>query len=231
MKTKVFIICRDRLEPLQQLLEWVSDQDVYLVDNASTYGPMKKFLKEMHDSGPHRVYYANHNYGHTSPWKCKLVPRNERYVVTDPDVVPDENCPRDFLKTMHEILDAAPDLQKVGFGLRIDDLPDHYIGKESVIKHENGFWGCRRDVLGIEGHEVPIDTTFALHREGVRLPEYCSPSTDIWPALRLGFPFVARHLPWYNDSANPSQEDMYYKNHANRRITNWLADEVSDSHK
>ncbi len=224
---KIFIIMRDRLEPVKKLLPWLEGHEIIFVDNLSTYKPLLAFYAE---NPQYTVHFTNKNNGHTSPWDFGYVPKDEKYVVTDPDVVPDENCPKDFLEVMSNILDAAPDIQKVGFGLRIDDLPDHYIGKQSVIKHETGFWGCRRDVLGYEGHEVPIDTTFAMYKEGAYVRRFCSP-TEIFPALRLGTPYVAQHLAWYSDSKNPSKEEQYYKVRANRKIANWLADSVSESHK
>lgn len=225
---KIFIIMRDRLEPLLQLLPWIEGNEIILVDNDSKYKKLLEFYKE----NPYnlKIIRTGKNFAHRSPWLMKLVPTTERYVVTDPDVIPDPDCPRDFLDVMNAILDEAPDIQKVGFGLRIDNLPDHYALKENVIKWETGLWGCRRDVLGYEGHEVPIDTTFALYREGTTIGNYSSP-TEIFPALRLGPPYVARHLPWYSDSANPTREDVYYKTRANKQIANWLFDDVSSSHK
>lgn len=226
---KIFIICRDRLEPLLQLLPWIEGNEIYLVDNDSKYKPLLKFYEE--NSDKYNVINTGKNFAHRSPWILNLVPKDERYVVTDPDVVPDKDCPKDFLKVMSDILDAAPDVQKVGFGLRIDDLPDHYAHKESIIKHERGFWGCRRDILGYEGHEVPIDTTFAMYREGINIGRYGSPATDVWPAIRLGMPYVAQHLAWYVDSSKPTKEDVFYKARANKQIANWLFDSVSESHK
>jgi len=225
--TKIFIICRDRLEPLQQLLPWIEDgNEIILVDNESKYKPLLAF----YDETKHKVIYTGKNFAHRSPWVHKLVPTDERYVVTDPDVIPDKDCPRDFLDVMHRILDAEQDIQKVGFGLRIDDLPDHYLGKQSVIDHERGFWGCRRDVIGLQGHEVPIDTTFALYREGATIGQHSSP-TEVWPAIRLGPPYVAQHLAWYSDSMHPSREDVFYKARANKKVSNWLFDDVSSSHR
>jgi hypothetical protein len=224
---KIFIIMRDRLEPVLKLLPWLEGHEVHYVDNQSTYKPLLRFYETQDQSLVHRI---GRNHGHTSPWDFHLVPENEKYIVTDPDVVPDPSCPKDFIQVMIDILDAEPDLQKVGFGLRIDDLPDHYTGKQSAINHERGFWGCRRDVLGYQGHEVPIDTTFAMYREGALVRKFCSP-TDTFPALRLGPPYVAQHLAWYADSENPTEEEVYYKANANPKISNWLYDKVSESHK
>lgn len=223
---KIFIIMRDRLAPVLKLLPWIEDvHEIVFLDNNSVYPP----LLEFYENTPHRVIRFRDNVGHLAPWTHRVTPDSERYVVTDPDVVPDPQCPPDFMKVMEDVLDAAPDIQKVGFGLRIDDLPDHYARKPDVINWERGLWGCRRDVLGYEGHEVPIDTTFAMYREGVTIKLYCSP-TEAFPALRLGPPYVAQHLAWYSDSKNPTDEEKFYKTRANRQIANWLFDDASETH-
>ena len=51
-----------------------------------------------------------------------LVPRSERYIVTDCDVIPDESCPFDWVETLEFLLDKHPNRVKIGLGLRTDDL-------------------------------------------------------------------------------------------------------------
>jgi hypothetical protein len=46
------------------------------------------------------------------------------YVVTDSDIVPNKNCPSDFLLHFKTILDKHYSLSKVGFSLKIDDIPN-----------------------------------------------------------------------------------------------------------
>jgi len=48
---------------------------------------------------------------------------DERYVVTDPDVVPAEGCPQDWLAYLGKILDES-DSPKAGLGLRTDNIPE-----------------------------------------------------------------------------------------------------------
>lgn len=221
---RVFIICRDRLSGIEKLLPWVDHMDVTFVDNASTYPPLLEFYAHTH----HKVYRSDSNRGHRAPWIYGLTPAWERYIVTDPDVIPDDDCPADWCTVMQTVLKESG-AKKVGFGLRIDDIPDHYAAKEQVLKWEGPLWGCREDVAGYKAHAVPIDTTFAMYAEGTRCGEFESPS-DIWPAYRLGEPYVARHLPWYSDSANPTEEDVYYREHAEPSIVNWTFDRASSSH-
>ena len=131
------------------------------------------------------------------------------YVVTDPDIVPDEGCPLDAVEHFAEILAAHPEVHRVGFGLRIDDLPDHYAPKVDVIAWESPFWE-KEIAPGL--YSAPIDTTFALARV---------PRPTSMPSIRTGPPYVARHLPWYDNTAEPSEELLYYREHGDRALTHW----------
>ncbi len=208
----IFITCRDRLTPLLRLVSWLEKsgaQRICLVDNASTYEP----LLEYYERCPHVVVRLPENLGQLSPWLSNTINTHalgENYVVTDPDVVPDSACPRDAVDHFRRVLDRFPDISKVGFGLRIDDLPRRYQLRRQVQAWESQFW-CDKAAPGL--YRAPIDTTFALYREH-------TPAT-MGPALRTGWPYVARHLPWYADSAHPDQEEQYYMAHARSDVTSW----------
>ena len=45
-------------------------------------------------------------------------------------------------------------------------------------------------------------------------------------ALRTGLPYVARHVPWYQDPANLTEDDIYYRDHADATISNWDRDQL-----
>ena len=131
----IIINVRDRLSHLQQLLEWLDNvgyHDIWLCDNDSTYEPMVKFLANT----SHRVVYNHRNLGHRAPWLSGLVAElgaDTPFVVTDPDVVPCETCPHDALDYFAETLRIHHDLDKVGFSLRLDDLPVHFAHRDEVI--------------------------------------------------------------------------------------------------
>ena len=213
----VIINVRDRLDPLRQLVEWLQaagQQELYLLDNASTYPPLLEWL----DQTRHTVVRSERNFGHRGPWLSGLVPRlghDRCFVVTDPDVVPDEDCPLDALQHFRALFDEVPIVDKVGFGLRIDDLPDHNEHKAQIIAWEHRFW--EREVVP-DAYGAAIDTTFALYRPG-RGHWYLN-------SLRTGPPYVARHLSWYIDSANLSEEQRYYRQHADPLTSNWDLEEV-----
>jgi len=216
----VIITVRDRLTCLQQLLNWlesVGQNEIWLCDNASTYPPLVEFLK----STKYNVVRNGYNLGHRAPWLSGLVPElgHDRYfIISDPDILPDENTPLDVFELFEETLRKNPKLDKVGFSLRIDDLPDHYVHKQAVITWESQFW---RDKLPSGFYSAPIDTTFAMHRPGVGHLNSNS--------LRSAPPYTARHLPWYYDLSKPTAEDDYYNQHADKLITNWNTDKLPAS--
>jgi hypothetical protein len=125
-------------------------------------------------------------------------------------VVPDEETPADALEYLAELLFRYADVDKVGFGLRIDDLPERYRFRSEVIAWESQFW---EEELEPGVYRADIDTTFALYRPSVRGPSM--------RALRTGPPYVARHLPWYQDSHHLSEEDRYYRDHVLAGVSNW----------
>ncbi|GGF51839.1 hypothetical protein GCM10011519_27340 [Marmoricola endophyticus] len=208
----VFVVCRDRVSSLLRLLGWLDDEgmtNIVLVDNASTYPPLLRFYERTH----HRVVRLGANLGHHAAWDAGLVDSvagRKPYVVTDPDVVPEEAA-HGAVRTFIRLLNRHPTYVKVGFGLRIDDLPDQYAGKQDVLDWEASAW---QHAIGPEVFHAPIDTTFAVYRPSVRAP-------TLGPAIRTGGRLVARHEPWYVDSARLDEEERYYRDHARADVTTW----------
>lgn len=209
----IFIICRDRVTYLSQLVDWLEKaghERIHLMDNDSTYQP----LLDYYEKSPHTVVRLGGNTGHNGLWTMGLMKEykqeDEYFVVSDPDVIPSEDCPDDAVDYFRHILDNHDTRTKVGFGLRIDDIPDHYRFKQNVIDYETHFWHYGP---GMGLHFAPIDTTFALYRPGS--------TQDISFSCRTGFPYVARHMSWYIDSNNVPEEEEYYIANAHPRINTW----------
>lgn len=213
----ILINCRDRVADLRRLVEWLEragQHRILFIDNDSTYPPLLDFYRR----SPYEVVRLGHNLGHMAPWTsglAALIARGEPYVVTDPDVVPSEECPLDALTHFHSILERYPAAPKVGFGLKVDDLPDHYEHKDRVHRWESQFW---QDLAEPGVYRAKLDTTFALYRPSAR------PGID--GALRTGPPYVARHMPWYEDSQSLSEETRYYRSRAAPGVTTWSGKEL-----
>jgi hypothetical protein len=152
--------------------------------------------------------------GHLALWKSALWNeiKSKYYVYTDPDVVPAANCPADMPAYLLRQLEKYSSIEKIGLGLKIDDLPDHYSNKQKVVAWESKYW--KNEVApGIYNSEV--DTTFALYRP------FTDGKTWVAPAYRTGEPYVAHHMPWYENSADPGEENLYYVAHSKQGSSHW----------
>lgn len=211
-----FLIVRDRLTPLLELIDWLERagfDEIWLIDNDSTYPPLLHYLA----STSHQVVRTGRNLGHRSPWLSGTVQRRahgRNFVVSDPDVIPDPDCPLDAVEHFGLLLERYPEIDKVGFGLRIDDLPGWYPLAASVRAWEERFW---RDEVEPGVFRADVDTTFALYRALDRRHSEAR-------ALRTGDPYVARHTPWYTNPERLTEEDRWYREHADRATANWDRD-------
>lgn len=208
----VFIICRDRVKPLRLLVKWLEDEgmvNIFLINNGSTYPPLLQYFKQ----SPHYVINLQLiNAGHVVVWTqgiLNIFARNVPYIVTDPDIIPIKSA-SGAIPYFVEVLNKYPNVLKVGFGLKIDDLPQHYEPRKNVIEWEKKFWSkpVEKDL-----YDADIDTTFALYRPGTPYV--------LGPSLRTGGRYMARHEPWYTDSHNVSEELKYYREHADKEIGSW----------
>lgn len=212
----VFVLSYNKLGYLEKLIAWLEKagfRKIFIVDNASTYSPLVEYLQ----ASSHTVYRLEKNYGHLAVWECGLFDdmlRVHPYIVTDPDILPIEECPGEVTHHFWRILSDHPEVTKVGFSLKIDDIPDTYSLKKNVIEWEKQFW---KKSIGDGLYDASIDTTFALYRPGIYPND-----KRWWRSIRTGFPFIARHLPWYENSLLPkSEEDVYYEKHLKEKSSFW----------
>jgi hypothetical protein len=194
------IVCRDTVSDLRRLVGWLEaagHENVVLLDNASTYPPLLDYL----GASPHRVVRLDHNLGHEAPWTSGLVASfgPVPFIVTDPDVVPDDETPHDAAEHFQDLLRRHQSFDQAGFGLHIDDLPQEYPHRDAVMAWERPFWERELEPRVFTAH---IDTTFALYRPGT--------GYKVTEALRTDLPYLARHLPWYRDPRKPDAETAYY---------------------
>ncbi len=119
---------------------------------------------------------------------------------------------------MH-LSDNNPNLS-IGPMLRIDDIPDYYPKKKIVIQsHTKQFW--HKDPKSIKYKDQKydiqfsaIDTTFQL------MPVNILPNKFPRRGIRCYAPYSARHLDWYLDPQNLSDDQIYYSNNAST-IAHW----------
>jgi hypothetical protein len=199
------------------LISWLEKkgfQNIYIIDNDSSYPPLLEYYK----STKHKVFRLTENIGHLALWKTDIYNKFKRnyYIYSDPDILPVDECPDDFIEFFLQKLKQFKDIEKIGFGLKIDDLPDYYEDKKKVIEWESQFWTNKVEENIYDAH---IDTTFALYKP---MTNYV---TDTVRAYRTAGKYVARHLPWYENTAMPTEEDAYYRAHVRRGASHWIVPE------
>lgn len=205
----------NRLTTLKQLIASLEKRgytNIHILDNGSCYPPLLEYYKTCR----YEVIYLHRNIGFKALWKDRKT-RNrfcsDYYIYTDADVMLDESCPKDTINHLYQLLKKNYKYAaKIGLSLRIDDLPDHYDQKQKVIQWESRYYkNLNNDRL----YPAPVDTTFALYRPRVGL----SHSRAV-EAYRTSAPYQLKHLPWYVDSANISEEEKFYIQHC-KRVTSW----------
>jgi hypothetical protein len=211
----VFIVCRDRLTCLLGLLDWLESvgnaDEVYLIDNASTWEPLLEFYETTRHTVIRRA-----NEGHRVGWSSGILREHaagRAFIYTDPDVLPVEDCPPDAIARMAAVLRRVPGLAKCGFSIKIDDLAP-WIADRSVA-WESRYWNKWSD--RVQAYEAPIDTTFALYAPN-------STRRFRYNACRLPPPYSIRHLPWYMTPEDMNDEERYYIAHADPHISNYTRD-------
>ena len=177
------------------MLNWLESygyRNITIIDNHSDYEPLLSFYATC----PYKVMRMKKNYGHLvfykAPcffWKRLL----SFYIITDPDLSPVKDCPANFSEVFMNTMFHHLNFYKVGFSLKIDDLPDEYYLKNEVIAWETQFY---ERVVGNSPfctlYKATIDTTFAL-----TAPSLYKLAQSRLKAIRTGKPYQVRHLPWY----------------------------------
>lgn len=219
----VFIICFERVNDLKRLIAWLESvgmKKIVLIDNDSTYQPLLDFYA----TTKYQVLPLGQNIGHTAPWTSGIVRTlapGEMYIVTDPDVIPDNDCPADAIAHFLDLHIKYPYHNKIGFSLKINDLPDHYPLKNEVVSWESQFWNS---ALEEDVYEAGVDTTFALYKP-------FSYTYTLHPSIRTGGAYTARHAPWYANPRKKSEEEVYYRMRADSGVTSWNVDELPERYK
>ena len=227
----IFIITCDRMDVLKKSIQSYYDCiktpfKIVIVDFGSTFKPTVEYLKGLEKEGT-RVYWEKridvnrelnrlsfyiNDYFSTHP--------QSNYVVTDPDVALD-STEGDVLDVYSYLLDKLVKVSVVGPMLRIDDIPDHYPLKEKVTvdSYHTDFHSrevhaiCYRN-KAIRFVYAPIDTTFGMVKAG---KQWIRPMRG----ARVLSPYSARHLDWYLDPENLTEDQIYYMEHASMKVAHW----------
>ena len=199
---------------LLQLITWLEKNkysNIIILDNNSTYPKLLEYYKNT----KHKVIFLKKNVGYKALWQSEVFEQFQKghYVYTDPDVVPNENCPGDVVFKLFNVLEKYNAIEKCGPALNMDDLPDLYDKKKDVINWENKHWLNKVDT---DVYDAPIDTTFALYRP------FAMGEAEVCKAYRLAGNYTFLHLPWYLNTSNLPEEEIYYRNSINKDQSHWV---------
>lgn len=216
----IVIISFNQLYYLEKLVSFLikhNYKNIVIIDNNSTYPPLLQYFGSIKTHV--NLHQLTDNVGHMVFWeKQDLFQKYSKgyYVVTDADILPIEICPENFMKKLVTVLNQNNRITKVGFSLKIDDIPNSNPNKNAIIKWETQFW---RKIVGNGQYKSAIDTTFALYK-----PNYQYKKKRFYKAIRLNKPYQAVHGGWYIDFNNLSDEQKYYIKTTNSS-SSWKTDE------
>ena len=211
----IIINNRDRLTFLKKLIESLEHKgykNIFIIDNDSDYQPLLNY----YENCQYKIFRLDKNIGYLALWQTDIYKHfiKDFYVYTDSDVVPTETCPNNFLNQFFQVMKSDKNLMKIGLSLNIDDLPNHFSMKHQVIDWEQQYWQKESDDNRF--YIANVDTTFALYRP------FMKGGASRLKMYRSKKPFSAYHMPWYNDSANLSDEEKFYIESA-KTSTHWTA--------
>lgn len=223
----ILIINFNQLYYLEQLIDFLlkrNFKNIIILDNRSTYPPLLAYYKTIECKV--KIEYLEQNYGHQVLYKAPdLLEKYGKgyYFLTDSDIVPNENLPENFAEVMMKKLDQYFfKVTKIGFALRLDDIPNHFKLKEKVLQWEKLFWNNQ---IEPNGYLTTIDTTFALYK-----PQYGMQfkNIDFLKGLRIAGDFSATHGGWYLNTENLSEENKFYFATVNKSAS-WALDKDGKS--
>lgn len=209
------------------------DVEVVIIDTGSRNEPMRSWLAQKRAAGYTVVVKQTQGTGSIalrraidavqSSWfqnrKAKRLPAPPYWAVNDPDVLLERPSPA-TLDTFLSVLDRFPALDAVGPVLRVDDVPADYPQIARLHAKYDQYWRDRplKDaVTGALVTPTPLDTTLSFYRAGYKKRSFTK------NAVRLHYPYSARHVDWYVTPQTPMTADMeeYRRMAALNHITHW----------
>ena len=201
--------CKKMVEDLFKLN---SNAQIYIIDNASTYPPLLEWysqvknditiIKNPTNSGPWSFFYSGHYTNINSEW----------YIYSDADLELNPDMPYNWQEIMMDYTLKYD--RKASLALRIDDIPDYYPFKDLVKDHQNICWYLTDEP---DVYKAVTDMTFTMDQK-IKGHRYES--------IRLGGKFMTKHVPWYIDFNNISEEEKYYIENINRQYNEALYSSV-----
>ena len=221
----IIIINFNQLFYLRQLIDFLQQRGlkkIVIIDNKSTYPPLLNYYNEIKENV--KIEFMDENLGHAIFFKSKKLQKKYGqgfFVITDADVVPNELLPPNFMEQMiGHLRKYWKEITKVGFALKLDDIPEGNQLKDKILNWEKKFWQKQIDE---NIFEAPLDTTFSLYK-----PCYPNKYNNVYrgAAHRFGGSFTAKHGGWYLEQNNLTEEQKYYIETATTS-SSWLQEDMN----
>lgn len=219
----VIIINFNQLFYLKQLVDFLvrrNFKNIIIIDNKSTYPPLLSYYEEIKNRVT--IEHMKENYGHAVFFKNKDLQSKYGkgfFVITDADIIPNENLPENFMSQMlSHLISNWRGITKVGFALGIDDIPNENVFKEKILSWEKKFW---ENKFAENIYIAALDTTFALYK-----PNYPQKYDQIsyLDAHRFAGDCTSKHGGWYIDQNNLTEEQEFFVKTASRS-SSWLQED------
>ena len=193
-------------------LEKNDAKNLVVIDNNSTYPPMKECLSIIEQK--YKVVRLDQNFGPHYILRNKQFYQSlpELFCLSDPDLEFSTSLPVDFINEL-KIISEVHKVGKVGLALEFssEDVMHSELfldgQKVGAIEYEQQFWtnNIGKNQTGDDLYRTTLDTTFALYNKTYFDPE------DRYTAIRVAGKFTAKHLGSLSNSIVPRSESSYYK--------------------
>ena len=202
MNYPIYLTNMNRLSTTKKMVEDLftlnGNSDITIIDNASTYPSLLewykyiekdiKIIRHVENKGPWSFFYSG-IYSNI---------QSEYYIYSDADLELNPNMPKNWQEIMFSYLEKYK--RKASLALKISDLPENDL-KATILNHQSICWYPTEEENVYTG---VTDMTFSMDRKdkGYR-----------YESVRLAGDFECKHIPWYTNINNPSEEEKYYLNH------------------
>lgn len=209
MNFTVVINNRDRLSTTKKLVEDLLERNtksIWIIDNDSGYPPLLDWYNLI--SNEVRII-RQHNAGHSALFSTGIIKeiKEDWCFYTDSDIELNPKMPHDYQEQMLNLA-LKYNIEKIGLAININDIPDHYKFKRQVVVNEKRWW---ENKVEDDVYAADTDTTFCLTKKA-----------DQFKSLRIAGDFTCRHIPWYVDLKNLTEEEEYYITHTDlSRVTQY----------
>lgn len=213
MSIPIIINNFNRLSTTKKLVEDLNKldyKDIYILDICSTYKPLLDWYESRTDLS---IIKLTENLGQQAFWKANINKLFKNYpfvVYTDSDIELNQDTPKHFIESLVGLAETF-NINKVGLAIKIDDLPDNYLG-QLIRKIEITYWTKRLQNKPYEVYAAPIDTTFCIVKPQMLFTYH---------AIRVAGNFTCKHKPWYTDWSKLDDEEEYFMKVADEKISTY----------